>query len=103
RISATIAVVVVLPFVAETTAVPAVSRPARRSIAPRSSSARSLAGLGVAPAAPRRRESAATPRAAAISSPSGGWRRIRRAYRDTGTGSVRKPDDLTRRLRLAAE
>src|SRR6478672_9913717 len=81
RISAVIAAVVVFPFVAETTAVPEVRPAARRSIASGSSWARSLPGIVVPPPAPTRRESAATPRAAAISSPRGGrGGRIRRGY-----------------------
>ena len=67
RISAAIAEVVVLPFVAEMTAVPAGKRAARRSIAPGSSFERSLPGTVIPAPAPTRRESAATPRAARIS------------------------------------
>src|SRR5581483_6713294 len=80
RISAVMAVVVVLPFVAETTALPAARPAARRSIAPGSRWARSLPGNVVPPPAPTRRDSAATPRAAAISSARGGRGRTRRAY-----------------------
>ena len=77
-------------IVAETTAVPLASRAARRSTAPRSSSARSLPGIVVPPPVPSRRESAATPRAAAISRASGGRGRIRRGYATPRTTSLFK-------------
>jgi hypothetical protein len=66
-ISAAMAVVVVLPFVAETAATPAGSRAASRSIAPGSSFDSSLPGTVMPAPAPSRRERPATSRAARIS------------------------------------
>src|SRR5579859_3168797 len=69
-------------------------------MAPRSSSARSLPGIVVPPPAPTPRESAATPRATAISRASGGRRRMRRAYRDTAVlGQFEMSGDNARRGR----
>ena len=64
RISATIAVVVVLPFVAETTAAPCGSRAASASIAPGSSFQSSFPGSVVPPPAPATRDRRAAARAA---------------------------------------
>src|SRR5206468_5327290 len=77
RISATIAVVVVLPLVAETRTEPRGRRSARRSIAPGSSFQSSFPGRVVLPPRPARRESAPAERAAAGSSASGGGGRRR--------------------------
>src|SRR5581483_674573 len=71
RISAAIAAVVVFPFVAETTAVPAGSRAASRSTAPGSTIDRSFPGTVIPAPAPTRRERPATARAAATSAASG--------------------------------
>jgi biotin carboxyl carrier protein len=76
RISAAIAAVVVLPFVAETTAVPPGRRAAKRSIAPGSSFESSFPGTVVPPPAPTRRDSPPTARAAAISADRGTLRAI---------------------------
>src|SRR5579864_5576565 len=81
RISAAMAAVVVFPFVAEIVAVPAGRRAARRSIAPGSRVASSFPGMVVPPPAPARRESPATKRAAATSSPSGTFTRANVAVR----------------------
>src|SRR5581483_845382 len=81
RISAAMAAVVVFPFVAEIAAVPAGRRAASRSIAPGSSVANSFPGTVVPPPAPARRESPATKRAAATSSPSGTFTRANLAVR----------------------
>ena len=71
RISAAIAVVVVLPFVAEMSAEPCSSRAASRSIAPGSSFQRSFPGRVVPPPRPASRESAPALRRTADSSESG--------------------------------
>ena len=91
RISAAIAAVVVLPFVAEMTAVPAGSRAASRSIAPGSSFERSLPGTVIPAPAPTRRESAATPRAARIS------RRRQHAREGTRRAGVPRSSESCRR------
>ncbi len=75
RISAVIAAVVVLPFVADTNAEPRVSRAARRSIAPGSSFQSSFPGMVVPPPAPASRDSRPAARATAISAASGTGRR----------------------------
>ena len=79
RISATIAAVVVLPFVAEMSTEPRGSRPARRSIASGSSFHRSLPGMVVPPPVRASRDSPPTARAARISAFSGS-RMAPRAY-----------------------
>jgi hypothetical protein len=66
RIFATIAAVVVLPFVAETSALPSGSRAARRSRRPGSIEDSTFPGTVVPPPAPTRRDSPPTARAAAI-------------------------------------
>ena len=79
RISAAIAEVVVLPFVAETTAAPpGGALPAGRSRRGRAST-RSLPGTVVPPPRPEARERRADAARSAISSASGGRRRIGRA------------------------
>ena len=70
RISAAIAVVVVFPFVAETSATPSGSRAARASTAPGSTFHSTLPGSVVPPPRPTARESAPIPRAAVVSSAS---------------------------------
>ena len=70
RIELAIAVVVVLPFVAETSATPWGSRAARASRAPGSSFQTSLPGSVVPPPRPAARESRPTRRAAEASSAS---------------------------------
>jgi hypothetical protein len=65
-ICAVIAAVVVLPFVAETSAAPSGSRCARRSNASGSSDESTFPGTVVPPPAPTRRESPAAIRAPAI-------------------------------------
>ena len=91
--AAAIAAVVVLPFVAEITAAPAGSRAASRSIAPGSSFERSFPGTVVPPPAPASRDSAATPRAAAISAASGTRSCTARGY---ATGDVPRLSELAR-------
>ena len=71
RISATIALVVVFPFVAETSTDPCGRRAASRSIAPGSSFQSSLPGSVVPPPRPATRDSEPAARAAAASSASG--------------------------------
>ncbi len=78
RISATIAVVVVLPFVAETSADPRGSRAASASIAPGSSFQSSFPGSVVPPPRPARRESAPAARSTDASSSSASGGRIAR-------------------------
>ena len=68
---ATIAAVVVLPFVAEMSADPRGRRAASRSTAPGSSFQRSFPGTVVPPPAPTTRESPAAARASRISTESG--------------------------------
>ena len=88
RISAAIAAVVVLPFVAETSAEPCGSRAARRSIAPGSSFQSSLPGQRRAAAGAARAARAAPPRARrAISRASGTGARTARAVADRVTRS----------------
>src|SRR5262249_31053920 len=70
RISAAIAVAVVLPFVADTSAEPAPSLAARRGTAAGSSFQSSLPGTVVPPPRPAARESRAAARAARISAAS---------------------------------
>ena len=89
RISATIALVVVLPFVAETRTEPCGRRPARRSIAPGSSFQRSFPGSVVPPPRPAARESAPADRSAADSTASGIGRRIARTVDDRFRRSTR--------------
>ncbi len=72
RISAAIAVVVVLPFVAETSTEPCGSRAARASISPGSSFHASLPGRVVPPPRPASREARRRRVSAAISSERGG-------------------------------
>ena len=79
RISAAIAAVVVLPFVADTSADPCGSRAASRSIAPGSTFHRSFPGSVVPPPRPASRDSAPAARAAATSSESGTGTRTGRA------------------------
>ena len=81
RISAAIAAVVVLPFVAETSADPSGSRAARRSIAPGSAFQSSLPGRVVPPPRPASRETAPTARAPRISTLSGSRACTDRGYR----------------------
>ena len=69
RIAATIAAVVVLPFVAEMTALPCGRRPASRAIAAGSMRMSTFPGRLVAPR-PLRREMAPAARASAIFAPS---------------------------------
>ena len=83
RISAAIAVVVVLPFVAETSTEPCGSRAASRSIAPGSSFQSSFPGSVVPPPRPASRESEPAARAAAASSASGIGGRIARTVSRT--------------------
>src|SRR5205823_4869676 len=70
RISAAIAALVVLPFVAESRAVPSGSREASSPTAPGSTFARSFPGRVVPPPRPARRERPPAARASAISSTS---------------------------------
>ena len=84
RISATIARVVVLPFVAETSTEPLGRRRASRSIAPGSSFQRSFPGSVVPPPRPARRESEPAARKTAVSRASGiGGRTETGRYRPT--------------------
>ena len=96
RISAAIAAVVVLPFVAEMSAEPSGSRAASRSIAPGSSFQSSLPGTVVPPPVPASRESRPAARASAISARAEGARaQLEGGYpsagRSLGRGNCRVP------------